>query len=158
MSKAFAIAVAVLSAFSLMAVTASEPKPTAEFMIQSDHSNNLWHFRTYVDGANCKGLSPPVRESGPVKINANEPFTFMVSGASSNDIFGYKYCWSNATFTPEQGKKYVASFSFDEKTCSVAVAEVSNEGRSPTSVDIFLRAYKPPFFQSGSWCGKRIGE
>lgn len=156
MNQALAIAIVVLGTSPIVA-SASDPAPMAEVMIRSDHSSNLWQFRTYKDGANCKGLSPPIQDSGWMEVKANEQFTFFVSGASSNEIFRYEYCWTNVTFTPQQGKKYVASFSFGEKTCGVSVIEVSDESSSSTApVDFFLRAYKPPFLQNGSWCGKRI--
>ena len=158
MRKAFVIA-GLLGAFAPIVVSASDAAATAQFLIRSDHPYDLWAFRTYKDGTNCKGLSPSMREADWIEINVNEPFTFFVTAASNSDVFNYKYCRVNATFAPDAGKRYFARFTFAEKTCGISVAEVSDANlSSPIPVDILLRAYKAPFLQSGSWCGKPIGK
>ncbi|RDZ26009.1 hypothetical protein DX914_19300 [Lysobacter silvisoli] len=151
------LALLLLGASPLSALAAEPAPSTATLQIQSNHPDNLWHYRTYQDGANCKGLSHPNRVAGPIGIPASGPFTFFVSAASSGSLSHYRYCWSNVTFTPEAGQRYLARFDFGRDTCRVAVVKTGADGTEPpTSVDIQLRAYKPPFLQSGSWCGKPI--
>ena len=155
MQAAPALALLLLAAAPTAALASEPAASTASLQIQSNRPGNLWHYRTYKDGANCKGLSPPNKVEGPIDIPAGATFTFFVSAASSASLTHYRYCWANVSFTPEAGQRYLARFDFGADSCGVAV--VKGGGTEPaTPVDIQMRAYKPPFLQSGSWCGKPI--
>lgn len=157
MNIARAITLVILGSTSMAAIASDPSHPTATLQIQSNHPHGLWHYRTYQDGAHCKGISAPIPVAGPVEIKADAPFTFFVSAASSSSLSNYNYCWANVSFTPETGQRYVARFRFGRHDCGIDVVKTDSEGRAPDiPVAIQLRAYKPPFLQSGSWCGKPI--
>ena len=124
---------------------------TAKFKFET---SSFGAAHIYDDGASCKGISP-IKTGDWIIVKADEPLTFVAHGGSNVNVFDYRFCRANVTFSPKKNGIYLAKFLFGDKSCRVAVFEVQTDDVQHP-VESYLRKYDAPFFQSGSWCGERI--
>jgi hypothetical protein len=122
----------------------------ASFVTDLPEGRGFLHI--YQDGEHCTGLSRSQQPRERIKISANEPFTFMISVASTKSIYS-KYCqFDNITFLPLPGRDYVAKIQIGSDSCRVAVVTLFDGQVFPTK--LLIREYQAPLLRSGTWCGK----
>jgi hypothetical protein len=92
-------------------------------------------------------------EEVSVKVQAGQPFSFLVSFVETMGLAGYRYCIFPATFTPRRGARYVARFKMveAETRCVVDFAAVGVSGETKEAT-FKPREFRRAALESGSFC------
>lgn len=108
------------------------------FNVADNCSGGKLHFNGKV------GLA--ASEHATIRVKANEPFSFAFHFSAGN-----KYCNMPATFTPAQGREYIATFAADSVKCYVSVVSATDASRKrePT---FKLRQWRTPMWEDGAFC------